>query len=48
MLMGKIPLIPLKQNFTPNTLGCHGLNNPLVFSAILMTLFNVTGQNTGY
>jgi len=23
--MGKIPPIPLKLNFTPNTLGCYGL-----------------------
>jgi len=25
-LMGKIPRIPLKLNFTPNTLGCYGLS----------------------
>jgi len=26
ILMGKILLISLKLNFTPNTLGCYGLN----------------------
>jgi len=24
--MGKVPRISLKLNFTPNTLGCYGLN----------------------
>jgi len=35
ILMGKILSISLKLNFTPNTLGCYGLNQRISF--FLMT-----------